>query len=255
MPTVAAAPRATGVIAEDETVLRGELRAHLAALWPELEIVAEAANGIEALRALDRHAPQVVFLDIEMPGLSGLDVARQTQGRWHVVFVTAYDAHAVAAFDQGAIDYVLKPYDQARLALAVRRVQQRIGSPPPSLDGVLRELARAAPAREHLRWINASLGQEVRLITVDEVCYFQADSKYTRVVTANSEALIRRSLKELQDQLDPASFWPIHRSTIVNANAIAGVTRDFRGRISVKLKARSEKLPVSEAHEHLFRQM
>lgn len=248
-------PRPTALIAEDEAVLRDELRARLAVHWPELEIVAEAANGIEALRALERHAPQVVFLDIEMPALGGLEVARQTQGRWHIVFVTAYDAHAVAAFEQGAVDYVLKPYDEARLALAVRRVRERLATAPPPLDGLLRELARSAPAREHLRWINASQGQEVRLITVDEVCYFQSDTKYTRVVTDSGEALIRRPLKELAEQLDPACFWPIHRSTIVNANAIAGISRDFRGRVSVRLKSRSEKLAVSDAHAHLFRQM
>lgn len=246
--------RCTGLIAEDEHVLRAELRAHLATLWPELEVVAEAANGIEALRAFDRHAPQVAFLDIEMPGLTGLDVARQVQGRCHVVFVTAYDAHAIAAFEQGAIDYVLKPYEGARLALAVRRVQERLKDAPPPLDGLLRELARV-PAREHLRWINASQGQEVRLITVDEVCYFQSDTKYTRVVTADGEALIRRSLKELLEELDPRHFWQIHRATVVNANAIAGVSRDFRGHVSVKLKARPERLPVSDAHVHLFRQM
>ena len=246
--------RCTGLIAEDEDVLRAELRSHLASLWPELDVVAEAANGIEALRALDRHAPQVAFLDIEMPGLTGLDVARQIQGRCHVVFVTAYDAHAIAAFEQGAIDYVLKPYEGARLALAVRRVQDRLRSTPLPLDGLLRELARV-PSREYLRWINASQGQEVRLITVDEVCYFQSDTKYTRVVTASGEALIRRSLKELLDELDPHCFWQIHRATVVNASAIAGVSRDFRGRVSVKLKARPERLPVSDAHVHLFRQM
>ena len=245
----------SALIAEDEVVLRDELQAHLKSLWPELKIVALAANGIEALQALDEQRPDVMFLDIQMPGLTGLEVARQAEGRCHVVFVTAYDAHAVAAFEQGAIDYVLKPYDAARIATAVRRVRQRLHETPPALDGVLRELAAAQPPREHLRWINASQGQEVRLITVDEVCYFQSDTKYTRVVTANSEALIRRSLKELQDQLDPSCFWQIHRSTIVNANAIAGVSRDFRGHISVKLKTRSEKLPVSEGHEHLFRQM
>ena len=245
----------SALIAEDEVVLRDELQAHLKSLWPELKIVALAANGIEALQALDEQRPDVMFLDIQMPGLTGLEVARQAAGRCHVVFVTAYDAHAVAAFEQGAIDYVLKPYDAARIATAVRRVRQRLHETPPALDGVLRELAAAQPPREHLRWINASQGQEVRLITVDEVCYFQSDTKYTRVVTANSEALIRRSLKELQEQLDPSCFWQIHRSTIVNANAIAGVSRDFRGHISVKLKTRSEKLPVSEGHEHLFRQM
>jgi DNA-binding LytR/AlgR family response regulator len=250
------APRA--LVAEDETVLREELCAHLHQLWPELEIVAQADSGIEALQLLDAHRPDVLFLDIQMPGLTGLEVARQADGRCHVVFVTAYDAFAIAAFEQGAVDYVLKPYDAARLATTVRRVRQRLQQTheaPPSLAGLVRELAGAQPPREHLRWINASTGTEVRVITVDEVCYFQSDAKYTRVVTASGEALIRRPLKELQDQLDPGCFWQIHRSTIVNANAIAGVSRDFRGHVSVKLKARSEKLPVSEAHEHLFRQM
>ncbi len=248
-------PSIIAVIAEDEAVLREEIAAHLNELWPELEIAALARNGIEALQQIERHAPDVAFLDIEMPGLTGLEVARQCEGRCQIVFVTAYDAHAVAAFEQGVIDYVLKPFDTARLAATVRRVKQRLGSTPPSIGGALRALATAAPARTHLRWINASQGKEVRLITVDDVCYFQADTKYTRVVTAEGEALIRRTLKELQDDLDPACFWPIHRSTIVNANAIAGVTRDFRGRVAVKLKTRIEKLAVSEAHEHLFRQM
>lgn len=245
----------TALLAEDERVLREELRAHLRRLWPELDVVAEAANGLEALRLFNQHRPDVLFVDIEMAGLTGLEVARQVQGRAHVVFVTAYDAHAVAAFDQGAVDYVLKPFDATRLSLAVRRVEQRLGTAPASLDRILREMASAAPARTYLRWINASHGDTVRLITVDDICYFQADTGYTRVVTAEGESLIRRSLKELQEQLDPAVFWPIHRATIVNANAIKGVTRDFRGRVSVSLKARAEKLAVSDAHAHLFRQM
>ncbi len=247
--------QATALIAEDEAVLRGELRAHLGSLWPELRIIGEASNGFEALQLLDSLAPDIIFLDIEMPGLTGLEVARQVAARCHVVFVTAYNAHAVAAFEQGAVDYVLKPYTVERLALAVGRLRQRVGSAPAPLDSLLRELASAVPTRKHLRWINASKGQDVSLITVDEVLYFQSDTKYTRVVTAQNDALIRRPLKELQEELDPACFWPIHRSTIVNANAIAGVTRDFRGRILVKLKARDEKLVVSEAHAHLFRQM
>jgi DNA-binding LytR/AlgR family response regulator len=246
---------ARALIAEDEDILRDELQSRLKLLWPELAIVALARSGHEALQLLDAHRPDVMFLDIEMPGLTGLEVARQADGMCRVVFVTAYDAYAIAAFEQGAVDYILKPYDAARLATAVRRVKERLHTAPPSLSGLLGELAAARPPREHLRWINASHGQEVRLITVDEVCYFQADTKYTRVVTAESEALIRRSLRELQEQLDPSCFWQIHRSTIVNANAIAGVSRDFRGRVSVKLKARSEKLAVSEGNEHLFRLM
>lgn len=246
---------ATAVLAEDEAVLRDDLRAKLAELWPGLRIAGEAANGVEALQLLERHAPDVLFLDVEMPRLSGLEVARLAQDRCHVVFVTAYDAHAVAAFEQGAVDYVLKPFDVVRLALTVRRVQARLGSSPSELGGLLRELASARAPQSYLRWINASQGDTVKLITVDDVCYFQADTGYTTVVTPDSEALIRRSLKELVEQLDPNVFWPIHRSTIVNANAIAGVVRDIRGRISVKLKQRPEKLPVSDAHAHLFRQM
>ena len=248
----------TALVAEDETVLRDELCAHLGALWPELRIVARAAKGLEALQLQQRHRPDVLFLDIEMPGLTGLEVAHQAERSQHLVFITAYDAHAVAAFERGAVDYVLKPYSAARLAESVRRMKERVGRAAPAapaLDSVLRELAAAALPREHLRWINASSGHEVRVITVDEVCYFRADTKYTLVITAEGEALIRRTLKELLEQLDPAQFWQVHRSTIVNANAIAGVSRDFRGRVHLKLKARRETLPVSEQHEHLFRQM
>lgn len=245
----------TAVLAEDEAVLRDELRAKLARVWPELRIVGEAADGLEALQLLNEHSPDVLFVDVEMPRVNGLEVARQAQGRCHVVFVTAYDAHAVAAFEQGAVDYVLKPFDLARLALTVRRIEQRLGTAPSNLEDLLREIAAGRPQRTYLRWINASHGDIVRLITVDDVLYFQADTGYTNVVTAEGSSLIRRSLKELSEQLDPAIFWQIHRSTIVNANAIAGVTRDFHGRFSVKLKTRTEKLPVSEAHAHLFRQI
>jgi DNA-binding LytR/AlgR family response regulator len=249
------APRA--VVAEDETVIRDGLLRHLATLWPDLHVVAVAENGLDAMCAVERHRPDVAFLDIQMPGLSGLEVARMAGERCHVVFVTAYDGHAVAAFEAGAIDYVLKPFDVARLARSVHRLRQRLqeDEAPARLDGLLGALAPRPPGGTPLRWITASCGDEVRLITVDEVCYFQADTKYTRVVTANSEALIRRALKDLQDGLDPRCFWQIHRSTIVNANAIAGVSRDFRGRVHVRLKARPERLAVSEAHEGLFRQM
>ena len=245
----------TALIAEDEPALRAELRAHLARLWPELRVVAEAANGLEAIRLLGERVPDVLFLDIEMPGVTGLEVAGHAQGRCHVVFVTAYDEHAVAAFEQGAVDYVLKPFDVARLSLAVRRVEQRIGKSPFDIMAALKQLAADSTPRRYLRWICTSDRDESQLITIDDVCYFQSDTGYTRVVTAQGESLLRSPLKELQDQLDPAVFWQVHRSTIVNANAIAAVARDLRGRLTIRLKDRDEQLPVSEAHAHLFRQM
>jgi DNA-binding LytR/AlgR family response regulator len=248
-------PTPTAILAEDETVLREELRQHLRELWPSLRIVGEAANGVQALDLIERYSPDILFLDIEMPLMSGLDVAQQAHERCHIAFVTAYDTHAVAAFETGAVDYVLKPLERERLRLAVERLQRRVGSTPADLSVLLRELTRSAAPRSYLRWINASVGQSLRLITVEEVIYFQADTKYTRVVTATAEALIRKSLQELQAELDPAIFWPIHRATVVNANAIAGVSRDFRGRLSVSLKQREERLTVSESHHHLFKQM
>lgn len=245
----------SAIVAEDEPALRAALCGHLARLWPALAIAGEAADGVEALEAIERVRPDVVFLDIEMPGLTGLELVRSIRHRCHVVFVTAFEAHAIAAFEAGAIDYVLKPYELARLATTVARVQERLHEAPAALDGLVDALARARPPREHLRWINAAERDSVRLIAVDDVLYFQADRGYTRVVTADGEALILRSLKELADALDPAAFWPIHRSTIVNANAIASVARDLRGRVTLRLKARPEKLPVSEAHERRFRRM
>ncbi len=247
--------RPTAVIAEDETHLRDELRLSLAKLWPELRIVGEAVNGMEAMQMVDTADPDIVFLDVQMPVLTGLEVARDLQGRCHVVFVTAYDEHAIAAFEQGAVDYVLKPFDAARLAVTVRRLEQRLHDAPASLETLLRELAGGQARTPFLRWINVSEGDAVRLVDVEEVCYFQSDTGYTRVVTADGDWLIRRSLRDLQGQLDPSVFWPIHRGTVVNAGAIDTVSRDFRGRISVILKARKEKLPVSDAHAHLFRQM
>jgi DNA-binding LytR/AlgR family response regulator len=246
----------TAIVAEDEATLRAQLVEQLGQLWPELAIVGEASDGVQALRLLDEHRPDVMFLDIQMPGATGLEVARQASGRCHVVFVTAYDQHAVAAFDQGAVDYVLKPVSAARLFTAVSRVKQRLGTPPPRLDAALAPLHAAAPAAtQYLRWINASVGQNLKLITVDEISYFQADNKYTRVVLAEGEALIRKPLKELVEELDPNQFWQIHRSTLVNATSIAGVTRDFRGRMLVKLKNRPETLLVSDSYTHRFRQM
>lgn len=261
---------ATAIVAEDEETLRGELVEQLGRLWPELSIVGEAADGVQALRLIEQHRPDVVFLDIQMPGVTGLEVGRQVAGHSHVVFLTAYDQHAVAAFDQGAVDYVLKPLATARLFTAISRVKQRLGShgggiaPSEYAAGVGQALDRlgvpaiggtTAPARAYLRWINASVGQTLKLITVDEVLYFQSDNKYTRVATRDNEALIRKPLKELVEELDPDLFWQVHRSTLVNANAVAGVTRDFHGRMQIKLKERSETLLVAESYAHRFRQM
>ena len=243
------------VIAEDEPLLAAELHGLLTRLWPGLKVYGVANDGIEALAFFERHRPDVMFLDIQMPGLTGLEVAREIAGRCHVVFATAYDSHAVAAFEQGAIDYVLKPYDASRLEIAIRRVQQRLSIPPPSLDHLLEEIARIAAPRSFLRWIKASNGRETQLILVDEVCYFRADTKYTSVFTANGEALIRMSLKHLGEQLDPEVFWTIHRSIIVNLNAVRGVTRALDGSTWVTLKNRPERLGVSDAHRSRFRNM
>jgi DNA-binding LytR/AlgR family response regulator len=246
----------TAVIAEDEPVLRAQLREMLGAAWPELNVVAAAEDGFQAMHALKKHVPDVLFLDIQMPGLTGLEVARHASGRHHVVFVTAYDQYAVAAFEEGAVDYVMKPLDAARLATACERVKRRLPTAPANLENLLRELAKlTAQKSSHLRWINASKGSDVKLITVDEVCYFQSDTKYTRVVTAEGESLIRKSLKELLDELDPSLFWQIHRSTIVNVNAIGAVSRDLAGHLIVKLRSRKETLSVSQPFAHLFRQM
>jgi DNA-binding LytR/AlgR family response regulator len=246
--------RARAIIAEDEPLLREELAELLASLWSELEIVDQTADGMATLQALERHQPDVLFLDINMPGLTGLEVARQASGRCHIVFVTAYDQHTLAAFEHGAVDYVLKPVQAARLATTVARLKERVGRPAANLAGLLRELG-TGQGRGFLRWINASQGQAVRIITVDDVCYFHADSKYTRVVTPEGESLIRKPIKELTQELDPSCFWQIHRGTIVNVHAISGVVRDLRGRTQVRLKKREELLTVSDAYTHLFRQM
>lgn len=246
----------TAVLAEDEEVLRSELRERFAALWPELAIVAEASDGMEAARALAEHAPDILLLDIQMPGMSGLEVARIASRKCHVVFITAYDRYAVAAFDQGAVDYVLKPFSTARLADTVARLKDRVRDRPQSLDGILGLLATGASERpKFMRWVMATQGSTTSFITVEEVCYFRADNKYTVVVTTDREALIRRPIRELAEAVDPDLFWQIHRATLVNVNAIAGVTRDFRGHLHVKLKQRKETLPVSEPYVHLFRQM
>lgn len=247
--------RPSAVIAEDEIILRDELAEMLGTLWPELSLVARVDDGVAALSALDRHSPDIVFLDIQMPRLTGLDVARQATHRCHVVFVTAYDEYAVNAFEQGAVDYVLKPFTAGRLATTVARLKAKLSSEPADLSRLLDQLTQKYRGKNHLRWINVSRGTAVRLITVDEVLYFKSDNKYTLVVTPDGESLISKTIRELTDELDPAVFWQTHRSTVVNVNAIDSVVRDNGGRPQVRLKSRKEVLPVSEQYAHLFKQM
>jgi DNA-binding LytR/AlgR family response regulator len=247
----------TAVIADDEPLLRAQLRSRLAKLWPELAIVHEMENGRDAHLVYAAHSPTLFFLDIHMPGVNGLEAARVIGARAHVVFVTAYDQYAVEAFERGALDYVLKPFNEARLAMTVQRLKQRLAGPPPVIDQLMEELAaRLGPrASDHLRWVKASVGQNVRLIPVEEVLFFQSDEKYTRVVLGDSEALIRKPIKELLDELDPLKFWQVHRATIVNVDFIAAVKRGMKDQAEIALKNHRETLIVSRAFTHLFKQM
>ena len=267
------------VIADDERLMREQLRARLAEVWPELQIVAEARNGLEAVQLVDEHRPELVFLDIRMPGLTGVDAARQIaqmavdddEHLPEIVFITAYDQYAVEAFEQGVCDYVLKPAERERLQLTAQRIRARLAlrdtpeavgaapaTPPPPLQQVLHKLAaqlNPGGAPRYLDWIQASVGPGIQMISVAEVLFFISDEKYTRVQTPSTEALIRKPIKELIDALDPAVFWQIHRSTLVNVKAIAGITRDFRGRQIVSVRGHGEKLEVSRSYTHLFKGM
>ncbi len=251
------APALTAVIADDEPLLRAQLKARLAKLWPELAIVREMENGRDVEEVIAAHAPGLFFLDIHMPGVNGLEAARVVGKRAHVVFVTAFDQYAVAAFEQGAIDYVLKPFNEERLAATVERLRERIFGAPPGVDELVERLAgRLAPRNgEHLRWIKASVGQSVRMVPVEEVLFFQSDEKYTRVVTAEAEMLIRKPIKELLEELDPEKFWQVHRATVVNVDAIASVRRGLKDQAEIALKGHRETLLVSRNFTHLFRQM
>ena len=246
-------PRA--LIAEDEPLLRAQLKARLADAWPELDVIAEAENGEQALALIENHGPDIVFLDIRMPVRSGIDVARSLGGRFHIVFVTAYDEYAVAAFDEGAIDYVLKPVTPERIAKVVSRLKARLAHPPADLTALLTRLAERDGAPSPLKWIRASLGATMQMIAVDDVVYFQAEDKYTKVVTVGAEALIKKPIKELFDELDPEAFWQIHRGTIVNLRAIARVERDWRDQPVITLRSRPEKLTVSRTFAHRFKAM
>jgi DNA-binding LytR/AlgR family response regulator len=275
------APRPRAVLADDERLMREQLRARLAEAWPELEFVAEAKNGLEAVQLVERHRPEIVFLDIRMPGLTGVDAARQiaqlapADGEDEfplpeIVFITAYDQYAVEAFEQGVVDYVLKPAERERLVLTIERLKKRLAARagvddavsdlPPSapLQQLLHQLsARMNPgaAPKYLQWIQATVGSTIQMIPVEDVLFFVSDEKYTRVQTAQVEALIRKPIKELVDELDPQLFWQIHRSTLVAVKAIAGVTRDFRGRQIVGVKGHGEKLEVSRSYTGLFKGM
>jgi DNA-binding LytR/AlgR family response regulator len=265
---------ARAILADDERLMRDQLSLALQKVWPELHIEAQARNGQEALEAVKKVRPEVVFLDIRMPGMSGIETARaildwadeQDCDAPEIVFITAYDQYAVEAFEHGAVDYVLKPAEPERLQKTVARLCQRLqqgrsgaqtDAPTPMLAQALQQLMRqtTTPARTPLRWIQASLGQSIQMVPVEDVLFFNSDDKYTRVRTATQEHFIRKPIKELQDELDPEMFWPIHRSTLVNVRAIESARRDDRGRLVLSLRACTETLLVSRSHTSQFKGM
>ncbi|GGE67842.1 DNA-binding response regulator [Massilia psychrophila] len=245
--------------------MRDQLRMRLFEAWPELEIVGEAKNGEEAVALVAQLHPDLTFLDIRMPGTTGMEAARQIGGQSNIVFVTAYDQYAVEAFERGAVDYVLKPPEPERLQVTVARLKERLAKPKEanavnvndSVTQMLSQLAQkmAAPKAAYLQWIQASIGQDLRMIPVEDILFFRSDEKYTCVQTERFEALIRKPVRDLAEELDPALFWQIHRATLVNVNAIEGVTRDIRGRHLVLIKGKPDKLEVSRSFLHLFKQM
>lgn len=253
----------SALIADDEPLLRERLRSHLQRLWPELEVVAEARNGREAVELFDQYLPQVAFLDVHMPGLNGVEAARSIARRAQIVFVTAYEQYAVQAFEQGAIDYLVKPFEEQRLADTVKRLRECLERPAMSshtaLDAVIEQLSQQLHQRDsaqrHLQWIKASVGASVRLIPVEQVAYLRADEKYTLVVWEGGEALIRKTIRELADELDPQRFAQVHRSVIVNLHQVEQVNRGPNETADVQLKGRRELLPVSRSFIHVFRQM
>lgn len=248
----------TALIAEDEVPQRDELRAMLADLCPDLEIVAVCEDGLSALEALESYRPQAAFLDIRMPGVSGLEVARAANNQTHVIFTTAYDEYAIKAFDSGAVDYLLKPIKRERLVLSLDRLKERVKA------GSAQDLSSVLSALEGLnrvskgggiKWITANIGNTTKMFSIDEVLFFQAQDKYTRVVTESDEAIIRTTLKELLDGLDAEAFWQVHRSAIVRANAIRAALRRDDGRVELKIRGREETLPVSSAFQYRFKAM
>jgi DNA-binding LytR/AlgR family response regulator len=247
----------TALIADDERLMRDQLRSALATAWPELEVVGEAKNGDEAVELAATLKPDIAFLDIRMPGRTGLEAAREVCTQSHIVFVTAYDQYAVEAFERGAVDYLMKPVEVDRLALTVERLRARLADTPPDLNQMLIKLTReiGGGQKNYLKWIQAGVGNALRMIATREILFFTSDEKYTRVQTGEFEALIRKPIRELVEELDPDEFWQIHRATLVRVDAITGVTRDERGHLLVAVRGCPEKLEVSRSFGHLFKQM
>lgn len=243
------------IIADDEPHLADDLQRRLQRLWPELQIVAVVHDGMAAAAALTEIKPDIAFLDIRMPGQSGLDVARSVPGDCRVVFITAFDDHAVQAFEQAAVDYLLKPVSDERLARCVERLKQRSEVAPDVLLTRLQQLLAAPVKLEPLRWLRAQVGQTVRMVAVEEACYFQSSDKYTTVLTRDAELLLRTPLKDLITQLDPEQFWQVHRGTLVNVRQVVSAHHDLLGKVSLNLRNRPEKVAVSRSYAHLFRQM
>lgn len=245
-------PIPTILVAEDEPLMRERLLEGLAQAWPDARVCCVAENGNDAWDGFLEHEPSVAILDIRMPGMSGLEVAERIGALAHVVFTTAYDQYAVDAFDAGAVDYLLKPVQPDRLAKAVARLRARLAGSPADLGPLLRQLRTALPAADRTRWIKASVGKQIRLIDVDDVLFFQSDTKYTRIVLRDFEALVRTPLKDVLGGLDPERFWQIHRGTVVNAAAIAAVERVDAERMRVLLRGCAETLPVSRNFTYRF---
>lgn len=244
----------SAIIAEDEPLVGAELRRLLMHAWPDLIIREEVTDGLAAVAALDKYHPDVLFLDIEMPGLNGLEVARRVNGQTLVVFITAFDQYAVAAFEKGALDYVLKPVSAERLGTTVVRLQQQLTRPPSNLGAAIEMIRRLThPRNEYFKWLTVPRGDELQVISVAEILYFRSERKYTEVVTRPDKYLITASLKHLRDRLDPEMFWQIHRSILINVMAIETVHRTFRGAFEIKVRGRSELLPVSSAYTHRFK--
>jgi len=255
-----AAPSPTAVVADDERLMREQIVGRLKEAWPELAVVGEAANGREAVALVRSLEPDIVFLDISMPEMDGIQAAKALAGQVHVVFVTAHDEYAVKAFEQGAVDYVLKPAEPERLAVTCQRLRERLKEAPDPMTDLLAQLAQrlgagAVGPREYMRWVQASVGANIRMIPTTDILFFRAEDKYTRVQTPTFEALIRKPIKELIDELDPNEFWQIHRSTVVRVDAVEQVSRNFRGQQIVHVKGSPEKLEVSRTFSHLFKQM